>query len=66
MAVKLEQQIPGNLTDEVDLCLQEMQSVPLNQKGALKRFAGKRIRLVCGGKSNRYSGRYYYAKPVNG
>jgi hypothetical protein len=41
-------------------------AVPQNQKGALKRFAGKRIRLVCGGKSNRYSGRYYYAKPVNG
>jgi hypothetical protein len=38
--------------------------VPLNQKGALKRFAGKRIRLVCGGKSNRYSGRFYYAKAV--
>jgi hypothetical protein len=40
--------------------------VPRNQKGALKRFAGKQIRLVCGGKSNRYSGRYYFAKPVNG
>jgi hypothetical protein len=38
--------------------------VPLNQRGALKKFAGKRIRLVCGGKSNRYSGRFYYAKPV--
>ena len=110
MAVKLEQQIPDNLTDEVGLCLQKMRSVstwtaqkfelfakfkhlarrkryvlftadvrdyllygsgnsclvdvPLNQKGALKRFAGKRIRLFCGGKSNRYSGRFYYAKAV--
>jgi hypothetical protein len=39
--------------------------VPLKQKGALKKFAGKRIRLVCGGKSNRYSGRFYYAKPIS-
>jgi hypothetical protein len=39
--------------------------VPLNQRGALKKFAGKRIRLVCGGKSNRHSGRFYYAKPVD-
>ena len=27
MAVKLEQQIPDNLTDEVGLCLQRMRSV---------------------------------------
>jgi hypothetical protein len=39
--------------------------VPLNQRGALKKFAGMRIRLVCGGKSNRYSGRFYYAKQVS-
>jgi hypothetical protein len=110
MAVKLEQQIPDKLTDEVGLCLREMRSiptwtaqkfelfakfkqlarrkryalftadvrdyllygsgnsclldVPLNQRGALKKFAGKKIRLVCGGKSNRYSGRFYYAKAV--
>lgn len=38
--------------------------VPLNQRGALKRFAGARIRLVCGGKCDRYSGRHYYAKGV--
>ena len=38
--------------------------VPLNQRGALSVFAGKFIRVVCGGKSNRYSGRHYYAKPV--
>jgi hypothetical protein len=39
--------------------------VPLNQRGALSVFAGKFIRVVCGGKSNRYSGRHYYAKPVS-
>jgi hypothetical protein len=38
--------------------------VPFNQRGALSVFAGKFIRVVCGGKSNRYSGRHYYAKPV--
>lgn len=111
MAIRLEQQIPDWICDEVGLCLQEMRSVPtwtarkfelfaefkllarrsryllftgdvrdymlygsgnsclvdlpLNQRGALKKFAGKRIRLVCGGKSNRYSGRFYYAKLVD-
>lgn len=39
--------------------------VPLHQRGALSAFAGKFIRVVCGGKSNRYSGRHYYAKPVS-
>jgi hypothetical protein len=39
--------------------------VPLKQRGALSVFAGKFIRMVCGGKSNRYSGRHYYAKPVS-
>ena len=38
--------------------------VPLAQRGALQQFAGRFIRVVCGGKSNRYSGRFYYAKPV--
>lgn len=38
--------------------------VPLNQRGALKKFAGQRIRLVCGGKSDRYTGRYYFAKKI--
>jgi hypothetical protein len=38
--------------------------VPTNQRGALSRFRGKYIRLICGGKSNRYSGRFYYAKPL--
>jgi hypothetical protein len=39
--------------------------VPLNQRGALSAFAGKFIRVVCGGKSNRYSGRHYHATPVS-
>ena len=39
--------------------------VPFNQRGALSVFAGKFIRVVCGGGSNRYSGRHYYAKPVS-
>jgi hypothetical protein len=39
--------------------------VPLNQRGALSQFAGKFIRVVCGGRTNRYSGRVYYAKPVS-
>ena len=39
--------------------------VPFNQRGALGVFAGKFIRVVCGGKSNRYSGRHYYARPVS-
>jgi len=39
--------------------------VPFSQRGALSVFAGKFIRVVCGGKTNRYSGRYYYAKPVS-
>lgn len=111
MVIKLEQQIPDSLNDEVGLCLQQLRAlptwtvkkhemftkfiqlsrkkryllftadvrdyllygsgnsclfdVPLNQRGALKKFAGKRIRLVCGGKSNRYSGRFYYAKQVD-
>ena len=93
MTVKLTQQIPDNLTDEVCLCQIKMRSVPTwtaqkferfakfkqlarrkryilytadvgdhqlygssnscrldvptNQKGALKRFGGNRIRLVC-------------------
>ena len=39
--------------------------VPFNQRGALSVFAGRFIRVVCGGKSNRYSGRHYYANPVS-
>jgi len=38
--------------------------VPLNQKGALKVYCGKRIRLVCGSKSNQREGRFFYAKNV--
>ena len=38
--------------------------VPLDQRGALKRFSGMRIRLVCGGSLNPYSDRIYFAKNV--
>jgi hypothetical protein len=38
--------------------------VPFNQKGALKVFSGKRIRLVCGSKSNQREGRFFYAKNI--
>lgn len=51
-----------NLPGSGNSCLYQ---VPLAQRGALKKFAGRFIRIVCGGKSNRYSGRYYYAKPVS-
>jgi hypothetical protein len=39
--------------------------VPLNQRGALAKFAGKRVRLVCGGSYNPYSDRFYFAKQVD-
>jgi len=38
--------------------------VPANQQGALKVFRNKRVRLVCAGAWNAYSGRFYYAKEV--
>jgi hypothetical protein len=39
MAVKLEQQIPDNLTDEVRLCLQEMRLVPIWTAQKFEHFA---------------------------
>ena len=38
--------------------------VPYNQQGALKIFRNKRIRLVCAGAWNAYTGRFYYANEV--
>lgn len=39
--------------------------VPLKQRGALAKFRGKRVRLVCGGSYNPYSDRFYFAKQVD-
>lgn len=38
--------------------------VPVTQRGALKVFSGKKIRLVCGSKSNQREGRFFYAKNI--
>jgi hypothetical protein len=47
-----------HLTRKGQSCLYD---VPLNQRGALSRFRGKQIRLVCMGGWDAYGGRYYYA-----
>lgn len=39
-------------------------AVPPAQRGALREFADKRVRLVCGGGWDPYSGRFYFAKPL--
>ncbi len=39
--------------------------VPVTQRGALERYRGKRVRLICEGGWNPYSGRYFLAKPVS-
>ena len=41
-----------------------MYEVPLDQRGALKKFRGKRIRLICEGAWNQYAGRFFLAKVV--
>jgi hypothetical protein len=110
MVLKLEQQLPDDLDDEIGKRLREIRSIPtwtkrkfelfdefqrtakqegyvlfaadardyflfrngrsclfdipLNQRGALRKFAGKRIRLICSGKSDQYSGRYFFANLV--
>ncbi len=38
--------------------------VPMSQRGALKIFRGKRVRLICAGAWNQYAGRFFLAKPV--
>lgn len=38
--------------------------VPLHSRGALKWFAGQRVRLICAGAWDQYSGRYYLVNVV--
>jgi len=38
--------------------------IPLNQLGALRRFRGHRIRLICAGAWDQYAGRFFLAKLV--
>jgi hypothetical protein len=38
--------------------------VPLGQRGALKKFRGKRIRLICAGAWDQYAGRFFLAKTI--
>ena len=38
--------------------------VPIGKRGALAPFQGKRIRLICAGSWDQYSGRFYFAKPI--
>ena len=38
--------------------------VPIGKRGALAPFQGKRIRLICAGSWDQYSGRLYFAKPI--
>lgn len=38
--------------------------VPATQRGALQVFRGKRIRLICAGKTDGRAGRSYFAKPI--
>ena len=38
--------------------------VPIDKRGALAPFQGKRIRLICAGSWDQYSGRFYLAKPI--
>ena len=38
--------------------------VPQDQRGALQRFKGNRIRLICAGATDRYAGRVFLANTV--
>ena len=38
--------------------------VPLNQRGALEKFRGKRVRLICEGAWDQYSGRHFLVEQV--
>ena len=50
------------LTRKGQRCLYD---VPIKQRGALAKFAGRRVRLVCGGSLNPYRDRIYYASVVD-
>jgi hypothetical protein len=39
-------------------------AVPLSQRGALKIYRGKHVRLICVGSWDQYAGRFFQAKPV--
>lgn len=39
--------------------------VPLNQRGALQVYAGKKVRLICGGKWNAREGRIFHAQVIS-
>ena len=38
--------------------------VPENQRGALQRFRGERIRLICAGATDRYAGKIFLANTL--
>ncbi len=39
--------------------------VPVNQRGALEKFRGHRVRLICEGAWNQYAGRHFLAMKVS-
>lgn len=39
--------------------------VPFNQRGALEKCRGRRVRLICEGAWNQYGGRYFLVKQVS-
>ena len=39
--------------------------VPVNQRGALEKFRGHRVRLICEGAWNQYAGRHFLAKKIS-
>jgi hypothetical protein len=39
--------------------------VPENQRGALQVFAGKKVRVICGGRWNARDGRIFHAKAIS-
>ena len=38
--------------------------IPLNQRGTLEKFRGKRVRIICLGGWDSYAGRWFYAGEV--